>query len=255
MMNRFMVAGVPVSAINMAMACDEIERRLAVGAGGYFIFRDMNGIVGANDDATLLEAHAKAGFVAPDGMPLVWIGRFLGLKHIGRVYGPDFMIELCARLEPTQYRHFLYGSTAEVLKKLAAELHQRFPGLNLCGQYSPPMRPTGGPPDEAGIERIRAADPHIVWVGLGTPKQEHWMQTHAARLPGMLLMGVGAAFDFHSKEKRQAPRWMQRCGLEWSYRLASEPRRLGRRYVIGIPRFLGMVATKGVVLPAGDVRL
>jgi N-acetylglucosaminyldiphosphoundecaprenol N-acetyl-beta-D-mannosaminyltransferase len=88
---------------------------------------------------------------------------------------------------------------------------------------------------------------------LGTPKQEHWMQTHAARLPDMLLMGVGAAFDFHSKEKRQAPRWMQRCGLEWSYRLASEPRRLGRRYMIGIPRFLGMVATKGVMLPAGDV--
>jgi N-acetylglucosaminyldiphosphoundecaprenol N-acetyl-beta-D-mannosaminyltransferase len=132
-----------------------------------------------------------------------------------------------------------------VTTKLISELGQRFPGLEICGYYAPPFRPLEDCVYLDDVERIRAARPDIVWIGLGTPKQELWMKNHAAQLPRSVLLGVGAAFDFHSKVKRQAPLWMQRNGLEWLFRLATEPRRLGKRYLLGIPRFLLLLATQG----------
>ena len=242
---RFRVAGVPVSLVNMQMACEEIERRCRARDGGYCIFRDMNGIVGANDDPLLLRAHENAALVTPDGMPLVWLAHLKGFDWVGRVYGPDFMLEFCRRSESGGLRHYLYGSTNKVIEKLAAELLLTFPGLVICGRYSPPMRAIGEAANLEDIERIRAARADIVWVGLGTPKQELWMQENAPHLGHCMLMGVGAAFDFHAKLKRQAPRWMQRTGLEWIFRLMSEPRRLAGRYLIGIPRFLWLLAIRG----------
>jgi N-acetylglucosaminyldiphosphoundecaprenol N-acetyl-beta-D-mannosaminyltransferase len=239
------VAGVKVSLLNMDIACVEIERRLREKLGSYFIFRDMNGIVLANDNSLLLSAHATAGFVAPDGMPLVWLARLMGFKWVGRVYGPDFMLEIFRRYQSAGYRHYFFGSTPEVLAKLVAEMGRRFPSLEICGYHSPPFRPAPTQVEQEELERIQTANPAILWVGLGTPKQEMWMHINSPHLPNCMLMGVGAAFDFHSHEKRQAPRWMQSIGLEWSFRLISEPRRLWRRYLLGIPRFLLLLITRG----------
>jgi N-acetylglucosaminyldiphosphoundecaprenol N-acetyl-beta-D-mannosaminyltransferase len=239
---RFHIAGVPINAVNMELACQEIERRRQTKEGGYCIFRDMNGVVGAHDNPALLRAHQNAALVTPDGMPLVWLARLRGLDTVHRVYGPDLMLELCGLTEHSGHRHFLFGSSRGVLDRLVFELKRRFPHLNICGSYSPPVRPATEAPNLDDVERIRATQPDFVWVGLGTPKQELWMQANSALLPGIVLLGVGAAFDFHAKMKRQAPRWMQRSGLEWCFRLATEPRRLWRRYLIGIPRFLLLLA-------------
>lgn len=249
MEHHFKVAGVPISLLNMQMACEEVERRCRTGEGGYCIFRDMNGIVGANDDPALLRAHESAALVTPDGMPLVWLARLKGFDWVRRVYGPDFMLEFCRISQQSGLRHFLFGSTEAVLEKLADELLRSFPGLEICGRYSPPIRPASHCPNLDDVERIRAARADIVWVGLGTPKQELWMHANASLLGKCILMGVGAAFDFNAKLKRQAPRWMQRAGLEWSFRLMTEPRRLAGRYLIGIPRFLFLLARHGCVSP------
>jgi N-acetylglucosaminyldiphosphoundecaprenol N-acetyl-beta-D-mannosaminyltransferase len=245
MIEHFEVAGVPVALINMDIACEEVRRRIAERLGGYVIFRDINGIVLANHDKQLLAAHRDAAFVAPDGMPLVWLGRRTGHKEMERVYGPDFLLEFCRRSQHLGFRHFFYGSTDAVGEKLVLELKRFFPGLLICGRYSPPFRNTNEPSCAEDIARIRAAQPDIVWVGLGTPKQELWMRAHTSELPGCVLLGVGAAFDFHSKTKPQAPRWLRQAGFEWLFRLLTEPRRLGRRYLLGIPQFLWLLATRG----------
>jgi N-acetylglucosaminyldiphosphoundecaprenol N-acetyl-beta-D-mannosaminyltransferase len=241
---RFDVAGVPVALINMDRACQEVQRRISDRLGGYVIFRDINGIVLANRDERVLAAHRDAALVAPDGMPLVWLGRRLAPKEVSRVYGPDFLLEFCRRSEQSGVRHFFYGSTDSVVEKLVSELKRRFPALVICGCYSPPYRSIGASPWIEDVTRIRAARPDIIWIGLGTPKQELWMRMHAPELPECVLLGVGAAFDFHSKTKPQAPRWLRQAGFEWLFRLVTEPRRLGRRYLIGIPQFLWLVATR-----------
>jgi N-acetylglucosaminyldiphosphoundecaprenol N-acetyl-beta-D-mannosaminyltransferase len=247
--DRFEVARVPVSLVNMQMACAEVERRYHAREGGYFIFRDMNGIVGAQDDPQLLSAHRNAALIAPDGMPLVWLAHLNGFRNVGRVYGPDFMLELCRISENTDLKHFLFGSTERVLEKLIVELTHQFPQLKICGSYSPPVLPPAQTVSLDDVARIRSCGADIVWVGLGTPKQELWMQAHGPHLPNSILMGVGAAFDFHAKLKRQPPRWMQRAGLGWCFRLMSEPRRLGKRYLVGIPRFLFLIARHGCAIP------
>jgi N-acetylglucosaminyldiphosphoundecaprenol N-acetyl-beta-D-mannosaminyltransferase len=241
----FEVAGVPVSLINMDSACEEVERRIVSRCGGFCIFRDMNGIVEANRDQQLLEAHRGAAFVGPDGMPLVWLARLMGFKHVSRVYGPDFLIEFCRRTEHLGYRHFFFGSTDAINARLVIELQQRFPGLLVCGRYAPAFRAAERLPNAEDLQQIRAARPNLVWVGLGTPKQEFWMQLHAPELRESVLLGVGAAFDFHSKTKPQAPRWLRQAGFEWCFRLLSEPRRLGRRYLLGIPKFLWLLIIRG----------
>jgi N-acetylglucosaminyldiphosphoundecaprenol N-acetyl-beta-D-mannosaminyltransferase len=245
MIERFEVAGVPVALINMDIACEEVQRRIAGRFGGYVIFRDVHGIVLANRDKQILAAHRDAAFVAPDGMPLVWLGRRMGRKEVSRVYGPDFVLEFCRRSAHLGFRHFFYGSTDAVAEKLVLELRRLFPGLVVCGRYSPPFRSVNGPPCVEDVTRIRAAQPDLIWVGLSTPKQELWMRTHASQLPGCVLLGVGAAFDFLSRTKPQAPRWLRQMGFEWLFRLLTEPRRLGRRYLLGIPQFLWLLTTRG----------
>jgi N-acetylglucosaminyldiphosphoundecaprenol N-acetyl-beta-D-mannosaminyltransferase len=196
----------------------------------------------ANRDEQILAAHRDAAFVAPDGMPLVWLGRRTGHKEVRRVYGPDFLLEFCRRSEPLGFRHFFYGSTDTVTEKLLLELKRLFPKLVVCGRYSPPFRNISETSSADDVARIRAVQADVVWVGLGTPKQELWMRTHAPELPACVLLGVGAAFDFHSKTKPQAPRWLRQMGFEWLFRLLTEPRRLGRRYLLGIPQFLWLLA-------------
>ena len=177
----------------------------------------------------------------PDGMPLIWIGRRLGLGHLeGRVYGPDLMLATMDRGRELGIRHLLYGSTNEVLTKLEAELRRRFPGVDIVGRDAPPFRELNAEEELVLEQRLADLRPDVVWVGLGTPKQDAFVHNFRHRAP-TAFVAVGAAFDFISGAKRQAPLWMQDHGLEWAYRLAHEPRRLGSRYLVHNARFVAGV--------------
>jgi N-acetylglucosaminyldiphosphoundecaprenol N-acetyl-beta-D-mannosaminyltransferase len=203
----------------------------------YICVTGMHGVMESQEDEQLRLIHNAAGLVTPDGMPLVWLCRLKGQPRVERVYGPDLMLALCARSQAAGYRHFFYGSSPAVLDALTARLQGRYPGLIVAGTYAPPFRQLEPVEDQRIVEEIKRARADILWVGLSTPKQERWMAEHVERLTVPVLIGVGAAFDFHSGFKRQAPRWMQRHGLEWFFRLLSEPRRLYRRYLTNIPLF------------------
>ena len=195
----------------------------------------------------LRDVHNAADMVTPDGMPLVWLGRLFGHRHVTRVYGPDLLLELCAATAIPGLRHFFYGGGEGVAEILTSRLRERFPALVVAGTCTPPYRPLSAAERATIIETIEASRPDIVWVGLGAPKQERWMAEFAPNLRIPVLIGVGAAFDFHAGVKPQAPRWMQRSGLEWLFRLATEPRRLWRRYLLSVgvfpvPRGLGVGA-------------
>ena len=180
----------------------------------------------------------SADIVTPDGMPIVWALRSLGRKQQQRVYGPTLMLEICRKAAATGARVFLYGGREEYLPRLEERLRSDFPGLQIAGRYSPPFRPLTAAEDREAIDYIRCSGADIVFIGISTPKQELWMWEHRAQLPGTVMIGVGAAFDFHAGRVRQAPVWMQRNGLEWLFRLYSEPRRLWRRYLLETPRFI-----------------
>jgi N-acetylglucosaminyldiphosphoundecaprenol N-acetyl-beta-D-mannosaminyltransferase len=238
---RVNILGVGVSAITMAMALRTIEGWIARRDPHYICVTTVHGVMESQQDEDLRRIHNAAGLVTPDGMPLVWLSRLMGFRHVERVYGPDLMLAVCERSAAWGYRHFFYGGGPGVAEKLAARLQSRFPGLKLAGTYAPPFRPLTPEEDRAVVERINAAQPDIVWVGISTPKQERWMAEHVGRLSAPVLAGVGAAFDFNAGLKRQAPRWVQKSGLEWSFRLLMEPRRLWRRYLINNPWFLWLI--------------
>lgn len=238
---RTNVLGVGVSAIDMALALDTIDGWIATREQHHVCVTGVHGVMESQHDETLRRIHNTAGMVTPDGMPLVWLSRLSGRSHVDRVYGPDLMLAVCERSVDRGYRHYFYGGGEGVPELLAERLSQRFPGLQVAGTYSPPFRPLTAEEDEALVQRINTAGADIVWVGLSTPKQERWMYEHLGKLNAPVLVGVGAAFDFHAGLKKQAPRWMQRSGLEWSFRLLTEPRRLGRRYLVNNPAFVWRV--------------
>lgn len=235
------ILGVRVWELTIPRALDIISDSIATRAQSRFVFCTVHTITECQSDPRLMEA-VNGSSVAPDGMPLVWLSRRSGRKDVRRVYGPDMMLATCQAGVEAGYRHFFYGSTDETLAALVSRLSARYPGIAVAGTYAPPFRALS-PEEDAGIvERINAAAPDIVWVGLGMPKQELWIAEHQSRLVAPVLMAVGAAFDFHAGIVRQAPPWMQRSGLEWLFRLTQEPRRLWRRYLIGNTRFLWLLA-------------
>jgi N-acetylglucosaminyldiphosphoundecaprenol N-acetyl-beta-D-mannosaminyltransferase len=179
-----------------------------------------------------------ADMVTADGMPIVWMQRRWGQPNAERVYGPDVMVELSKVTAGKGIRHYCFGGAQGIPEKLAASLQTRFSGLEVVGTDSPPIAPLGNAPEPEVVDRLNQANAHIIWVGLGSPKQDLWMQMYRPVLNAPLLIGVGAAFDFLSGAKQQAPRWMQRSGLEWLFRLAQEPRRLAKRYLIYNPKFV-----------------
>lgn len=244
--HRVNILGVGVSAINPSHAVDRIESWIADGNSQYVCVTGVHGVMESQREESLRRIHNRAGLVTPDGMPLVWLSRLRGFKHVRRVYGPDLMLALCERSILRGYSHFLYGGAEGVADRLACRLQNRFPGLRISGTYCPPFRPLTPAEDTEIVKVINEANPDLVWVGLSTPKQEQWMHDHLDRLNASVLLGVGAAFDFHAGLKSQAPRWMQRSGLEWLFRLSTEPRRLWRRYFVNNPLFLGNVFLQAV---------
>src|SRR5690606_11151907 len=235
---RIDVLGVKVSAISMSQAIRFIDVVIAESQRTYVCVTGVHGVMECQRDEDLLRIHNSAGLVTPDGMPLVWLGRTAGMRHMQRVYGPDLMLAMCSRSLETGYRHFFYGGGPGVAQLLAERLRQRFPGLQVVGTYTPPFRPLEQREVDELIRWVSETRPDVMWVGLSTPKQEKFMGAMVGRLPVPVMVGVGAAFDFHAGTKPQAPVWMQRSGLEWVFRMATEPRRLTLRYLRNNPAFV-----------------
>jgi len=235
---RVNILGVGVSTVDMAQTLETIQGWITQKEAHYVCVTGVHGVMESQRDPALRRIHNAAGLVTPDGMPLVWLSRLKGFPHVRRVYGPDLMLALCARSVEKGYRHFFYGGAEGVPDDLAARLVERFPGLSVAGALSPPFRPLTATEEAQIVQAINRSQADVVWVGLGTPKQERWMASHTGRLTAAVIIGVGAAFDFHSGRKPQAPHWMQQAGLEWLFRLLNEPRRLGRRYLVNNPLFL-----------------
>jgi N-acetylglucosaminyldiphosphoundecaprenol N-acetyl-beta-D-mannosaminyltransferase len=239
---------VGISAINMRMALDIIQSWLACEDSQYVCVTGVHGVMESQRDETLRQIHNEAGLVTPDGMPLVWLSRWQGYAEVRRVYGPDLILALCEASVEHGYRHFLFGGAKGVPEMLAANLRRRFPGIAIAGTYSPPFRPLTPREDAEIVDMLLRAEADLIWVGLGTPKQERWIAAHCDRLPRSVLIGVGAAFDFHAGQTRQAPVWMRKNGLEWFYRLATEPRRLWRRYLVNNPLFVALILAQALGL-------
>ena len=250
---RVNVLGVGVSAVSMQQALDTIAGWVEGRETHYVCVSGVHGVMESHRDETLRRIHNAAGLVTPDGMPLAWLGRAFGGAHVQRVYGPDLMLACCSAFAGRGYRHFFYGGGAGVPERLASRLRERIPSLQVAGCYSPPFRAMTAEEDDALIRRINESGADIVWVGLSTPKQERWMHSHVGRLTAAALIGVGAAFDFHAGLKRQAPRWVQRSGMEWLFRLATEPRRLWRRYLRNNPEFVVRVLVQAAGLRTYDL--
>lgn len=237
-LDRAFILGVGISAITLDQAVSTIEGWIERRTQKYVCVTGAHGVIECRRDPKLRHIHNQAGMVTPDGVPLVITARCLGFGPVSRVYGPDLMRRLTEISAQKGYRQFYYGGASGLAERLAATLSGQHPRLQVAGTLSPPFRPLSREEDDAVVAQINAARPDIVWVGLSTPKQEAWMASHIGRLNAPVLVGVGAAFDFLSGAKPQAPVWMQRTGLEWSYRLAHEPRRLWKRYARIVPLFL-----------------
>jgi N-acetylglucosaminyldiphosphoundecaprenol N-acetyl-beta-D-mannosaminyltransferase len=238
---RANILGVGISAVDMRRTLGTIHTWIAQRSPHYICIFTVHSVMECRRNGRLRAIANRSGLTTPDGMPLVWLSRLHGHRDVSRVYGPDLMLAVCQASVEKGYRHFLFGGAEGVADELAARLTERYPGLQVVGTYSPPFRPLTDDEDQQVVEVINRSGADIVWVGLGTPKQDSWVAEHVGQLEAPVLLAVGAAFDFHSGRKRQAPRWMQRSGLEWLYRLLTEPRRLWYRYLVLNPLFVFLV--------------
>ena len=230
---------IPLAISDYEEVIDWMDAVIATGGRAYVTAAAVNLIMAAREDPEVLAAVLGATLAVPDGQPLVWALHALGHGKATRVYGPDLMAHFCARAARTGTPMYLYGGrTPQALELLEARLRERFPGVRIVGGFSPPFRELSDEEERGVIADIDVSGAAVVWVGTGQPKQERWMAHMRPRLSAPMLVGVGAAFDFHAGLVPQAPPWMQRGGLEWVYRLAREPRRLWRRYARYNPRFV-----------------
>jgi N-acetylglucosaminyldiphosphoundecaprenol N-acetyl-beta-D-mannosaminyltransferase len=218
---------------------DWIDATVAAEGRGYVCVAAVHTVMACRDDPELRAAVLGSSLTVPDGQPLVWAMNALGHDLPSRVYGPELMARYCEHAALTGARMFLYGGRNQgALVQLALNLRTRYPGLRVVGGYSPPFRPLTDEEADFVAGEINRSGADVVWVGIGVPKQEKWMAAMRERLQAPVLIGVGAAFDFHAGLVPQAPAWMQAVGLEWAYRLYREPRRLWRRYLRYNPRFV-----------------
>ena len=240
------ICDVPVSSVNIPQACGIIGGWINDRKKTYVCVAPVSTIVDCQSDQEYKKVLDNADMITPDGMPLVWIGKLKGDRNIERTYGPDLMQALCAAGEKGGYKHYLYGGAESTCSLLENVLKRKFPNIDIRGHYAPPFRPAHAREDKEIIDEINRLNPDILWVGLGSPKQDFWMHEHRDRLEVPVIIGVGAAFDFIAGIKKQAPRWMQRCGLEWFFRLCSEPGRLWKRYLFGNTKFIYLLIKNGI---------
>lgn len=239
------ILGVPIALTDYDEALDVMDGMIARRERGYVCAVAVHAVMVGQDDAELRDALLGSSLTVPDGMPVVWAAKLLGDKLDDRVYGPELMLRYSARCAERGHRVFLYGGRDQgSLQQLALNLRLKFPGIRIVGGYSPPFRPLTEDEEKSVADQINAAKPDVVWVGIGVPKQEKWMARMRPMLEAPVLAAVGAAFDFHAGRVSQAPAWMQDRGLEWTYRIAQEPRRLLPRYLIHNPRFVLRIAAQ-----------
>lgn len=238
---RTNVLGVGVSAVNMASALRTIFGWIDERQRHYVCVTGVHGVMESRRAPELRQIHNDAGMVTPDGMPLAWLLRRAGHRDSDRVCGPDMMPQVFLAGQARGVRHYLYGGSPQALVHLRRRLLEIAPQAQIVGTCSPPYRPLTAQEGTDIVAGINASAADIVWVGLSTPKQERWMAAHRAALNAPVLIGVGAAFDIHAGLVARAPPFLRRTGLEWTYRLLHEPRRLGWRYLSSNPRFVTLV--------------
>ncbi len=239
---RVNVLGVGISALNLDSAVAGLAAALTAGQKGYVTVTGVHGVIESQADDALRHIHNRSLLSTPDGMPMVWLGRLAGHRTMGRVYGPELMERIFAWTQTSGHTHYFFGGGEGVTGELKGRLEARFPGTRIVGTCTPPFRPLTEAEFGALQAEVSRLKPDFFWVGLSTPKQERFMAAHLGRLETKIMMGVGAAFDFHAGRVRQAPRWVQRSGFEWLFRLCQEPRRLWKRYLRNNPLFLWKVA-------------
>lgn len=238
--DRVDVVGTPISLTSSTQLLDLLAHR-PLDRSTVVAFCNVHSVMTARRNDAVASALAGADVAAPDGMPVAWGMRIQGHPSQTRVDGPSFMKLAIEEGVSRGWRHFFYGSTRDNLDRLVAVVQNTIPGAEIAGIFSPPFRPQTDEDIHEAASLIMTSRPDLVWVGLGMPKQELWMQRVRSQLPGVALLGVGAAFDFLAGTTRRAPRWMQATGLEWLHRLASEPRRLWRRYLFNNPAYLALL--------------
>lgn len=248
---RFPVLGVGVSAVQIPQVIEILQRWILERSGPHYVaVTGMHGVTEAQYDPQFRAILRRADLVVPDGMPLVWIGRWRGFPLKRRVYGPELMATFFEQTGD-RYRHFFYGGGPGVAERLSQVAGQRY-GIRVVGTYCPPFRQLTPEEDSAAMQVIEDARPDCLWIGLSTPKQERWMYEHLSKLSVPVMLGVGAAFDLNAGTLKQAPSWMRENGLEWLFRLAAEPTRLWRRYVISGSRFAWNVSLELLGLKVFD---
>jgi len=238
MLKTISLLGVNVSRVNPVLAVRQICQWVIDKQRTYVCVAPVATLVDARRDPKYLQAVNGAGMVTPDGMPVVWLAKSKGCKDIARTYGPDLMLDVCNQGQDLGLRHFLYGGTESTLEKLQQKLLELYPAIKIVEAYAPPFKTGVWTEDQEIIDRINNSEADIIWVGLGSPKQDFWLQLHRPLLHAPVIVGAGAAFDFLSGVKPQAPKWMQQIGMEWFFRLCSEPKRLWKRYLIGNSLFI-----------------
>jgi N-acetylglucosaminyldiphosphoundecaprenol N-acetyl-beta-D-mannosaminyltransferase len=249
------ILGVAISPVNMQLAVNRILEWLKTETNAYVCVTSVHGVIESQADEQLRSIHNRAGMVTPDGMPLVWMMRSQGFDECSRVYGPDLLPAVIEETVELGYSHFFYGASQKTLDSLQANLQLHYPGLVIAGTYSPPYRALTSEEETEIGERINNSGAAIVWVGLSTPKQEKWMATFRDRLDARVLLGVGAAFDFHAGCTRQAPCFIRSSGFEWLFRLLTEPKRLWKRYFKIVPSFLFLVLLQKIGLKKFSLKL
>lgn len=236
------ILGVDIAVTNMRSVVGYLTENLEQLRGKYVCVSNVHTTVLSYNDESYLKIQNESALAIPDGKPLSLICKVRGYKNAQRVAGPDLMPEILRLSEEKGYRHYFYGSTEETLRTLESNLKKRYPRLNIVGTYSPPFRNLSPEEDEGIVEKIKEMKPDFVWVGLGAPKQERWMYAHRGKIDAVML-GVGAAFDFHAGTTKRAPKWVQEFYLEWLYRLIQDPRRLFKRYVRSNIQFIWLILT------------
>jgi N-acetylglucosaminyldiphosphoundecaprenol N-acetyl-beta-D-mannosaminyltransferase len=237
----FRILDVKIDALNMSLLKDIIDGWIESKLKKYVVLTGVHGIIEMQTDEKLKTINNNSDLTTPDGMPVVWLGKWKGFKEIEKVYAPDIMNTLYEFGLKKKYRHFLYGGGEGVAEKLVSSLNKKYPGILISGTFTPPFRPLTEVEKEEVANLINKSGADIVWCGLGCPKQEYWMDEFRNRLEAPVLIGVGAGFDFLSGIKPLAPRWISRSGFEWLYRIFSDPGRLTKRYSKIIPKFIYLI--------------